>query len=213
MDDVIFVSVCFGDPRYMEQQKRLMQSILDIYPKANTLFYHNMLPPGSKNFYDSLYGFKVHAIWQAKLKAKRVIFLDPAMILVDKVDDLFKFEMMAVKDDNKLYNLVSNKCYDHFHLTQEEVKEKGWHLVGGSIYYFDFNTQVANEIFAAWYDAERKGIFGSQHEQASEQLQGHRMDEAVMAIVMYMNGVEPVGPDVARYCNGESPMFRKVHFK
>ena len=213
MKDVCFVSVCFGDSRYFEQMDRLKESILKIYPEANLMFYRGQYPPGSRDFFHSLYGFKPHAVLAARYKFTKVIWLDPAMVLVDKIDDLFQFEMMSVKDDNVLYNVVSDACYQYFKMTKEEVQRKEWRLVGGSIYYFDFEKPSANRIFNSWYRAEIAGMFGSQEEQASEKLQGHRMDESVMALSMYKEGIEPVSMEVARYCNENNPMFIKKHFK
>lgn len=214
MKDVVFVSVCFGDIEYYNQMDRLKKSILDFYPDANFMFFRGHLPPGSKTFYESLYGFKPHAIKAAlDVGFKKVLWLDPAMIMVDKIEDILKFEMMAVMDDNVLYNVVSDRCYKYFRETKQNVYEHGWHLVGGSIYWFDFTKESANNIFTTWLEAEKAGMFGSQQEQASEQLQGHRMDEAVMALAMYFNNVEPVSADEARYCWAKNPMFIKKHFK
>lgn len=214
MKDVAFCSVCFGDPRYFEQMDTLKASILSFYPEANLFFFRGHLPPGSKTFYESLYGFKPHAI-QAALDAgfKKILWLDPAMIMIDIIDDILKFEMMAVMDDNVLYNVVSDRCYKHFGETKKDVHDRGWHLVGGSIYWFDFTKEATNYIFAAWLEAEKAGMFGSQQEQASEQLQGHRMDEAVMALAMYRNDIIPVSAEEARYCWASNPMFIKKHFK
>jgi hypothetical protein len=135
------------------------------------------------------------------------------MIMVDYIDDLLKFDMLAVKDDNVLFNVVSNRCYEYFKTTQQEVYDKKWHLVGGSIYVFNFEKESTKLIFNEWYEAEKNGIFGSQEEQASDRLQGHRMDEAVIAMAMYLNGVEPTSPEDARYCWVDNPIFIKKHFK
>lgn len=214
MKDVCFVSVCFGDPRYFFQMDRLKASILCFYPNANCLFFRGSYPPGSRTFYESLYGFKPHAISMAKEQGyKKIIWLDPAMIMIDVIDDLLRFEMMAVKDDNVLYNVISDSCYKYFKETKQNVYDKDWHLVGGSIYTFDFEKESANLIFNSWLEAEKAGMFGSQEEQASDRLQGHRMDEAVMALCMYFNGIEPVSADEARYCWAENPIFIKKHFK
>lgn len=214
MNDVVFVSTAFGDIRYLTQMDKLKRSIENIYPKANMMFWYDCLPPGSKPFLDSLYGFKVHAIFEARKKYKKVIWLDPAMKLRDKVNDLIKQPtVIAIKDDSVLHNVVSDKCYEYFGLTRNRVRELDWHLVGGSLYFFNFEHPTANTIFDIWYNAERDGIFGSQHEASFAGLQGHRYDEAVMAIAMYMNGVEPVGHDVVRYCSGTNPMWVKNHFK
>ena len=70
MNQVCFVCQAFGkinggDDRYLEQQTRLKESILSIYPEANLLFYTNILPEGARPFHISLYGLKVHCIEQA----------------------------------------------------------------------------------------------------------------------------------------------------
>jgi hypothetical protein len=214
MKDVAFVSVAFGDARYFEQIDRLKASILSFYPDANLVFFRGFFPPGSKSFSDSLYGFKPHAIKVAMDRGfKKIVWLDPAMIMVEPIEDILKFEMMAVMDDNLLYNVVSDKCYAHFGETQKDVHDKGWHLVGGSIYWFDFDREATVKIFDAWMEAEKLGLFGSQYEQASEQLQGHRMDEAVMSLAMYQNNIIPVSAEEARYCWASNPMFIKKHFK
>jgi hypothetical protein len=213
MKDICFVSVCFGDPRYYFQLDRLKASILCFYPEARFLFFRGEYPPMSRTFFESLYGFKPHAIAVAKQSYSKVIWLDPAMILIDTIDDLMKFEMMAVKDDNVLWDKVSNACYNYFGIAKQDVFENKWHLVGGSIYYFDFEKESANKIFNRWLTAEKMRMFGSQTEQASEQLQGHRMDEAVMALAMYEAGIEPTSPEDARYCWVDNPMFIKKHFK
>jgi hypothetical protein len=70
----------------------------------------------------------------------------------------------------------------------------------------------SKSVFRQWMDAERLGIFGSQHEAASEKLQGHRYDETCMALSIYRHGFEPVTPEQARY-NYEGAAIVKKHFK
>lgn len=218
MDDVCFVSCAvthaiWGDA-YLLQLDRLKESILKIYPDANLIFHRDTLPRGARPFLDSLYGLKTHAVWEAvEAGFTKVIWLDPAMILVDKVDDLFTHDLIAVKDESTLYNVVSDKCYEYFGLNSEGVKKYGWHLVGGSLYYFDFENTVTRSVFQMWIDAEKAGIFGSQQEQASEQLQGHRSDESVMAIAMYLHGLEPNNGTDVRYCSEVRPIMVKKHFR
>lgn len=214
MDDVCFTSVCFGE-KYNEQQLRLKKSILNIYPNANLNFYYDRVPASSKSFIDSLYGFKVHAINEARAHGfKKIIWLDPAMVLEKEIDDrLWNDPVIAVKDDNKLHNLISEQCLDYYSLTRERLLQEDWRLVGGSLYYFDFNTQVAEDIFSMWFTAEREGLFGSQAQAASEQIQGHRNDETCMSVAMYLNEIQPQpGPDVG-YCIQDNTIFSKKHFK
>lgn len=219
MNQVCFVCQAFGklnygDDRYLEQQERLRQSILSIYPDANLLFYTNSLPEGARPFHISLYGLKVHAIEQARKNGfTKIIWLDPAMILADKIDDLFKFRMVAIKDDNKLNGLISDKAREYFNIEKEEMVEKDWRLVGGSMYYFDFDFELTQKIFKTWKQAELRGMFGSQYEASSELINGHRNDESCMAAAIYLNGHEPTDAYKVRYCIADDPMFTKNHFK
>lgn len=212
MNDVVFVSVAFGE-KYVEQQRRLRTSILAIYPDANMIFWENEYPEGSKTMDLSLYGFKVHAVAEARKRYRRVIWVDTAMVLLDKVDDLLSQSMVAIRDDNKLYDLISDRACEYYYLPKWKIKEYEWHLVGGSLYYFDFNTSVAKNIFARWSAAEAHGIFGSQQESCSELINGHRHDESCMAMSMYYSDHEPTSGDVVRYCVENNPMFKKLHFK
>lgn len=213
MNDLVFCCLAFGD-RYIAQQARLRQSIRAIYPKANLLFHTGTLPPGSKPFLDSLYGFKPHLAQEAIDNGfKRIILLDPAMILMDKIDGFLKYPMIAVKDETNLYEVISNKTCTYYKITRDEIKENEWHLVGGSFYYFDLYNQDARNIFKTWITAEKAGLFGSQQEAASEQLQGHRYDETLMALAMYFNDVSPASHADVGYCTGDTPIWRKEHFK
>ncbi len=214
MDDVCFVSVAFGE-RYIEQQERLRESILAIYPDAILLFYTDERPVGARTFYESLYGFKPYAVIDAisVKKCDRIIWCDTAMILMDKIDDLFKYDIMAVQDDNKLFKFISDRYLDKNKMTRKELEQLPWHLVGGSLFYFDFTKDITCDIFAGWMADERHGLFGSQYEEASEKLQGHRADESCMAMQLYKHGVNPVLASEVRYNVEENPMWIKKHFK
>lgn len=211
MTPFIIISVAFG-PRYVEQQTRLHQSILNFYPSDRHMCWTDKLPAGSKSHRESLYGFKVHAVAAAISKGyHRIIFLDPACILQHPVDYWFSLNLpvIAVKDDNKLDKMIGKKALNYY----GNPNIADWHLVGGSLYVFDFNHQITHRIFDHWYMAEQRGIFGSQAELSSEQINGHRMDESCMAVAMYSHGVEPVGHDVARYNQNEDSIIIKRHFK
>lgn len=214
MDDLVFCSYAFGN-EYIQQQSRLRGSIRKFYPKANIHFYTNELPPGATPFFDSLYGFKPHLAVEARRQGfKRVILLDPAMILVNPIGYAYdRFSVVACKDTSVLWNVTSYLAADYFNITREEIKEKGWHLVGGSFYYFDLTQPIANAILDKWTEAEQDGMFGSQQQAASEQLQGHRYDETIMALCMYFAGIEPQDPDKIGYCISENSIWQKLHFK
>lgn len=214
MKDLLFVSVAFGE-QYVAQQDRLKQSILDIYPDANLLFFRDRLPEKSRPFLDSLYGFKVHAIQEGLgLGFKKILWLDPAMILCREIGDTFdKYQVCAVKDVTPLHKVCSRSYLNARGIDRHDLKDWGWHLVGGSLYYFDFSIVKSFIVFQGWFNDESQGLFGSQQQEASEQLQGHRADETCMAMNMYCNGARPVDPVDVGYCIEENPLFIKKHFK
>lgn len=211
MKEICIISVAFGDERYIAQQQRLIESINLVHPEAHQIHWTNSLPDGSTAFLNSLYGFKVHAVLHALNEGyERILFLDPACIVLQRMDYLFDLcdscGVVAIKDDNKL--MASDTSLAHFGYRREDISN--FHLVGGSMYAFKFPLSMG--VFRMWYDAERKGIFGSQYEAASEKLQGHRYDETCMAFSLYKHGFTPVGPDVGRY-NYEGAAITKQHFK
>lgn len=217
MSTTAFVCVAFGDRRYIDQQVRLKASILGIYPRAPLFFWTNQLPPGARPFSESLYGFKPHAV-KAAMNAgyERIIFLDPAMVLIKPIDHyetLVKdYGVIAVQDDNKLSGFCGDRALKYYGLTRRDIST--WHLVGGSFYYFDFSLPLCFDIFHEWYETEKLGLYGSQKEQASEQLQGHRNDEAMMALALYTCGSRPVSDDHRYNCaNDEIAILKKYHFK
>lgn len=210
MTDFIIISCAFGK-RYLEQLDRLEASVKGIYPHFPMMSWRNEQVPG-KPHRESLYGFKVHAVQKALDKGySKIIFLDPACILQHPVDYWFSLSLpvLAVKDDNKLDKMISQKALNYY----DNPDITGRHLVGGSLYVFDFDYHEAHSIFYQWYMSEQDGIFGSQAELSSEQINGHRMDESCMAMAMYSHGIEPVGHDVARYNQNEDSIIIKKHFK
>lgn len=217
MTKLAFVSVAFnhqiyGDA-YLLQQDRLKQSILDIYPDANLFFWRGELPPKSPEFFDSLYGFKVYAIEHAMKKGfERVVFFDPAMILKKKLSFLDGYTVISVKDENKLCQFVSDRYLLNKGFTRGELKTIGWHLVGGSFYYFDFSDLTARSVFLAWKQDEENGLFGTQEQEASGKLNGHRADETCMAYQLYVHNLSPVTPSEVGYLTND-PVMEKRHFK
>lgn len=216
-DQVAFCAVAFGDKRYIEQQARLKHSILQIYPDAPLFFWTNEMPPGALSMSESLYGFKPWAVENAKQSGyKKIMFFDPAIILMKPIDfyqeQVEKYGVCCARDDNKLGPFVYDKALDFFGVSREDIKD--WHLVGGSFYYFDFDYLRCRAIFRKWIEAEDKGLFGSQKEQASGQLHGHRNDEAIMALALYTTGSTPMHEDVRYNCeNKELCILDKKHFK
>lgn len=217
MNDVAYCSVAFGDKRYIEQQQRLKHSILQIYPNAPLFFWTNEMPPGARSMSESLYGFKPHAVRAVLIAGyKQIVFFDPACILIKPIDHyqniVEDYGVLAVQDDNKLSSFCYDRALNRYNLSRNDIKD--WHLVGGSFYYFDFNIDLCMRIFNKWLVAEQNGLFGSQKEQASEQLKGHRNDEAMMSLALYTSGSKPLSEDHRYNCeNEEVAIIRKFHFK
>lgn len=212
MTDFCFLSVAFG-PRYVEQQTRLHKSILNIYSSDHHIAWTDTLPPGSRPHHESLYGFKVHAVNYALSKGyNKIIWLDPACIVMKPVEYYFALGLpvIAAKDDNILSNHICNKALMWY---SKASIPNSWHLVGGSLYVFDFTHKATRGIFDSWYHAEQNGIFGSQKEQASGKINKHRNDESCMAMSLYLHGYDPLPCDEAGYCSGPETIIDKKHFK
>ena len=214
--DVAFCSLAFGDYRYLEQIDRLEASIKNKYENPNLFFYRNSYPNGSYTFNDSFYGFKVHAVQEAiNAGFKKVIWLDAAMILdkkeIEYYDEVLeRYPVIAVKDDNKLIKHINDRCKNFFNINDEWLNEKDAHLVGGSFYYFDFEKELAKNIFTDWKTAESNGIFGNSRQ---SDVGAHRMDETCMAVCLYKNGSSPLPYGESRYNWDVNPVFIKEHFK
>lgn len=232
MKDVVFTSYAFGD-LYVRQQERLKQSILKLYPDANIRFWSsesgdsynniNELPPGSKTFKESMYGFKVHCIFNClKEGFPIIIYLDTAIVLENKIDEVLEFASkvgVAVPiDRSNLKDRVSDKALAYCNKKRHEIDHLT--IVGGSLIIFDFNNPITKDIFAMWYDMEAKGLFGSEYEAANGLMQGHRHDEACMSLCLDAFGSKPFGFEEVGYHNlgqerkgKEVFTFYKLHFK
>jgi hypothetical protein len=214
MSEIAFCSVAFGE-RYVWRMGRLKESILNIYPDASLFFHKDSLPPGSRTFQESMYGFKPHSIQEA-LNAgfKKIVWIDSTMILHDRLEyyDQFTEEhgVLAVQDDNKLTGFCSNRALKYINKYRSYLEDK--HLVGGSFFYFDFNVPLCQHIFNRWIEAEMKGLFGSVAEECSERLQGHRHDETMMALFLYEHGSKPF-TGYTRYNYEKDSVLTKSHFK
>jgi len=213
-NEIIFTSYCFGDA-YLEQQNRLHESILAIYPDANLHFINESEETGKPKFQQSLYGFKVDLVRECRrLGFKKIIFFDTAICLNTKVDYWFELikqhGVLAPVDRQLLSNVTSNDCLRYNGLNRDEVSE--WNLVGGSVYVFDFDLPLCTSIFTEWSLMEEFGIFGKQDDLSHDRLQSHRMDETCMAIAMKLNGVTGLGHEEIKYAY-EHPETKSLHGK
>lgn len=205
--DFCICSIAFGDVRYLAQLDRLRESVKVFHPETELFYWVDMMPPNAQSHNVSPYGFKVHAVNYCRLKGyKKIIFFDPAVYLVDKLFEYFEivktYGVVAAQDDNLLCNYCDDIAYNYFGVTREESREQKQHLVGGSIYAFDFDLPLCNEVFNKWEAAEKDGIF-----------RVGRMDESAMSLSLYTSGSTPTGYDICRYDKVPNPLVVKSHFK
>lgn len=200
--DFCFLNVSFGD-RYVRTQERLKDSILKIYPDANLFFWMDELPPGSKPFVNSLYGFKVHAINYARERGfKKVVWIDTCSVLRHPIeclwDQVWCYGAYAVADEVTVKRYCSQKLQEIYKIPND-LK-----LVGGSLYLFDFDCHKSNLIFDSWAKMEAAGHFGDMDLIMNEKNDGidkcgHRMDETCMALSMWLHNSTPIPRDTAKY--------------
>lgn len=211
---IAICSLAFGE-KYSWRLGRLKEQLQATNPLSPLFFWNESSPPGSRPFNESMYGFKPHCV-KAALDAgyKKIAFIDCTCIVNGDLHyyDQFIEEhgVLAVQDDNKLTGFCSDKALKYIGKKRDYLKDK--HLVGGSFYYFDFNLPLCQKIFDLWITSERNGLFGSQQEQASERLQGHRSDETMMALFLYECGSKPYTRDT-RYNWENDWIIKKDHFK
>lgn len=212
---MIVTSLAFGE-RYSWRLGRLKETIQTTNPEIPLMAWDETLPNGARLFPESMYGFKPHCVQAARDAGfKRVMFLDCTCVVLDKLDyyDQFLDEhggVLAVQDDNKLTGFCSDKVLKYLKKDRSWLHDK--HLVGGSFYYFDFDNPVCVQIFDWWMNMEKMGYYGSLQEQCSERLQGHRSDETIMALALYLHGVKPYTRDT-RYNWADKSVILKQHFK
>jgi hypothetical protein len=210
---IAICNTCFGGTAYLAQQERLINSLQETNADKKFFIHSNTYPPGSKTHDQSLYGFKVSAISEALFAGfQKIIWLDTACIVHGPLEYLFEEDMppvVAVKDDTPLIKTISDKALKYY----GNPDITGRHLIGGSLYAFDFTKDKCIQIYDDWGNAEDDGIFGTAKEQASEQINKHRHDESCLSMALYDNGIEPVSHEKARYCNGENSIVAKKHFK
>lgn len=209
MEQIAFLTVAVGDPRYIEQQKRLVESIKLHHPDAKIFQWTNEYPPGSKPMGESMYGFKVHAVNYARSEGHwKIVWLDTACIVVQPIDHYFDlvddYGLVVVADENKLINYCHPDAWDYF----KAEPNNDWHLTAGSVFVFDFHSYLCERIFYKWEKAEEAGQFGHK-----DTRQGHRHDESCLSLALYTSGSRPVPCAITRYNEETNPSIIKKHFK
>lgn len=215
-EQIAVCSVAFGDERYLWRMGRFKESLKLTNPDVRLFAWTDAMPDGARPFKDSMYGFKPHAIQIARNNGfTKICWIDPTCVVQDKIDYYNQFTkdfkgVLAVQDDNKLTGFCSNKALDYIGKDRTYLNDK--HLVGGSLYYFDFEVPGCEYIFGRWYEAELKGLFGSLYEEVSERSQGHRSDETMMSLFLYEAGSRPWS-GATRYNWEKGGIVQKMHFK
>lgn len=209
---VAFTSIAFGDRRYLQQLEKCAASIAEHHPEARLFSWVNEFP--SRPHTESLYGFKPHCVKTAADAGFRfVVWLDPACYLTRRIDDVIELSsqhgVVAIRDENKLRNgngqsdFIAPDCVAKYGVPQSELARI--HLVGGSLYVFDFEHPKCNEVFNDWLNMEVSGMFHCPSHA------GHRNDESCMAVAMWRAGIGPIDPSTGCYRVGSG--VEKAHFK
>lgn len=215
MNNIAVCAVSFGE-KYNWRMGRLKETLENTNPDVKLYSWVDRMPDGARPFNESMYGFKPHAIKIARDQGyKKIFWIDCTAVVQDKLDyyDQFTAEhkgVLAVQDDNKLTGFCSNSALSYIGKDRNYLKDK--HLVGGSLYYFDFNVPGCDEIFNRWMLSEKNGLFGSMVEQCGERLQGHRSDETMMSLFLYEAGSKPF-TGATRYNWEKGGIIQKMHFK
>lgn len=215
MSEIAVCTLAFG-PKYIWRMGRLIESLENTNPDVRVFSWTDRMPDGARPFNESMYGFKPHAIQIARDTGfKKIMWIDCTAVVQDKLDyyDQFTAEhggVLAVQDDNKLTGFCSDRALGYVGKQREYLHDK--HLVGGSLYYFDFNYPKCEALFNDWFESEKKGLFGSMAEQCGERLQGHRSDETMMSLFLYKHGIKPF-TGATRYNWAENCIIQKMHFK
>lgn len=215
MSEIAVCSVAFGE-KYVWRLGRMKETLEATNPGVKLFQWVDRMPDGARPFNESLYGFKPHAIQIARDQGyKKIFFIDCTCVIQDKLDYYDKFTaehkgVLAVQDDNKLNGFCSDKAVRYVGKDRKYLYDK--HLVGGSLYYFDFDVPGCEYIFGRWMESELKGLFGNMVEQCGEQLQGHRSDETMMSLFLYEAGSKPF-TGATRYNWEKGGIVQKKHFK
>lgn len=216
MTDIAVCAIAFGDKRYTWRMDRFEETLHATNPDVRLFPWVNRMPDGARPFNESMYGFKPWAVRIARDAGyKKIFWIDSTCVVQDRLDyyDQFTAEyggVLAVQDDNKLVKFCSDNALAYVGESRKWIEDK--HLVGGSLYYFDFSYPTCEKVFNDWMQSERDGLFGSMREQCSEQLQGHRSDETMMALYLYKNESKPF-TGATRYNWEKGGVVLKQHFK
>jgi len=202
------VSVAFREP-YVTHSKR-QEGIIKSTEDISTWYYRDKLP--MKNyvlaeagkivgeFQKSLYGFKPHAIRNAKNNGHdKIIWLDPSVLPTTPVQILFDaldtHPLIIRSGEEPLAKMSNKKSKDWFGVTDEDIKNEK--TCAGTIYGFNFNHPKAVEVFELWKKAEEEGIFQDQ----DAFMAGNWADESAMGLALYKCNAPRYFPENFRYLN------------
>jgi hypothetical protein len=208
-DRPFLVSVAFGEP-YVTLQRRL-SATCEKYDMPYRIWQKE--PDGSRPHRKSPYGFKLYAIQQAiKEGHKKIIWADSAVYIVKDpnpfVELLKDNEVLFLIGGDRLFEYVNDKTLNEFNYTRTCIGTKKLELVSGSLFAFDFNSDLACRFFEDWLSFEKRGFFLPDGQQADGIFREHRNDEAVASLLLDFYGIRPL--NAYEYFQGGGPnvMFR-----
>ena len=183
------VCVSFGEI-YEPYEYRLARSLAKHAP-GDTYLRFDKVEPGWLDHKRAPYAFKIGAMREAAERGYRyVLWLDAGAHLVRSLESVWaqleRDGYYLVASASALGDWISDEALDHFRLTREEVWERGWPLLCGMPYAFDFEDSRALRFLAAWEGLAALGLFREQraaYRPARSVVHGHRHDESIGAVL------------------------------
>jgi hypothetical protein len=168
---------------YAKGSERLGRSLNYHGYEGEFYAWRNAYPEGSPTHKENPYAFKLHAIKHAlEQRHTRIFWVDCSGWLIrhpDKhlaaleVDGYYLFHSGFTVAD-----WTNDACLEYFGVTREEAKEMP--MLASGVLGLNFDTEVAREFFAQWWNAMEAGTFrGSwsdhRHDQSAASIIAHRL--------------------------------------
>lgn len=156
------VNVATGN--YVRFQHRLMATLTGVGCDDVRLFWSDSYPAGSPTHQEDPYAFKLFAIEEAiEHGYTSIIWVDTSVEFLKPLEPLWEEieregHFMIIGGD-KLFNWTNDGVLNAFGMTRDELQEKQWQLIGGTIYGFDVTNPRTREFLDEWFKLFRQGMF------------------------------------------------------
>jgi len=186
------VNVAIGY-NYPLMQKRLIDSAKNFGAKLHAWMSY---PPGARNHIESPYGFKIYAIRNAvDLGIQVVVWADSAVWVVQDPKPFFELVkqkgVVFLFGGDNLSKWVNDKSLREFGLNRDDLGNTP--LISGSLFGFDFGSEVAKRFFDDWAKYEINDWFCEDDQlRPTIEFQQHRHDEAIASLLLIRHNIEAI---------------------